>query len=75
MARMIPTSCSTKSPGEPDVFEALRNDPETASWTLLHSLDLAQHVSQVAGEIDFVVLVPCLGVLCLEVKGSSSVHV
>lgn len=75
MARMIPASCSTKSPGERDVFEALRKDPGTTSWTVLHSLDLAKHVSQVAGEIDFVVLVPHLGVLCLEVKGASSVQV
>jgi RecA/RadA recombinase len=35
---------------------------------VLHSLHLPQHVRQVEGEADFVVLVPGLGVLCVEVK-------
>ena len=41
---------------------------------MIHSLNIARHVSQVEGEVDFVVLVPTLGVLCLEVKGASRVR-
>ena len=70
MARMIPTRISSgcKSPGEKMLFRKFRDDPDTSDWTVLHSLDTARHVRQVEGEADFVVLVPDLGVLCLEVK-------
>lgn len=50
------------------LFKKFQDDPETRDWIVLHSLDTARHVRQVAGEADFVVLVPGLGVLCLEVK-------
>lgn len=76
MARMIPPvvhpGCG--SPGEIDVFERLRDDPATGAWTILHSLDLANHRRQVQGEADFVVVIPHKGVLCLEIKGCRSLH-
>lgn len=59
---------STPSPGERLLFDRLQRDPGTDDWVVLHSLDLADHPSQVCGEVDFVVVVPDLGVLCLEVK-------
>jgi len=62
------------SPGERDVFYRLRDGEGTADWIVLHSFGIAQHSRQVAGEIDFVVIIPGLGVLCLEVKGCSSLH-
>jgi hypothetical protein len=75
MARMIPSVFdeSTPSPGERRLFERLQRDPGTEEWTVLHSLDLAVHPSQVCGEVDFVVVAPGLGVLCLEVKASKRV--
>ncbi len=73
VAHMIPSTISTHSPGESDVFRAIVQDPGTASWHCLHSLDLAQHPRQIMGEVDFVVIIPSLGVLCMEVKGSRSV--
>lgn len=74
MARMIPPSVTshTVSPGEIHVFEILKNSSETKDWVVLHSLDIARHVSQVSGEADFIVFVPNLGVLCLEVKACQS---
>lgn len=70
MARMIPPSCATKTPlGEKDLFNKLRDDPDTAGWVVLHSLDLKKHQSKIEGELDMVVLVPRLGILCIEVKG------
>jgi hypothetical protein len=59
---------SSPSPGERLLFERLQRDPGTDDWAVLHSLNLAEHPSQVCGEIDFVVVAPELGVLCLEVK-------
>ncbi len=74
MARMIPPSATFPSNGEREVFRLIRDDPATEGWTVLHSLDLAQHRTQLAGEVDFVVIVPRLGVLCVEVKGCSQVR-
>ena len=70
MARMIPPQIpiDCKSPGEREIFNRLKQDPATSNWIALHSLDVAEHVTQIWGEIDFVVVVPYKGVLCLEVK-------
>lgn len=70
MARMIPPACAATTPaGERDLFNKLRDDPDTSGWVVLHSLDLKKHQSKIEGELDMVVLVPGLGVLCIEVKG------
>jgi hypothetical protein len=70
MATMIPPRpADEKSGAEVQIFERLRDDPNTQGWIVLHSLGLARHVKNRYGEIDFVVLVPNSGVFCLEVKG------
>ncbi|OYV03906.1 MAG: hypothetical protein CFE26_19695 [Verrucomicrobiales bacterium VVV1] len=53
----------------------MRDDPDTKDWIVLHSLDLARHVCNVAGEADFVVIVPGHGVLVIEVKSHRTVLV
>lgn len=70
MARMIPAEIYSGCPslGEREVFEQLKRSPQTGDWIVLHSLDIANHVRQVSGEADFVLLIPGQGVLCLEVK-------
>ncbi len=66
---MIPPFIGGDSPdGEELIYERLASDPDCASWTVLHSLHLAEAKRQVEGEVDFVIIVPGLGVLCLEVK-------
>ena len=77
MARMIPALLESThwSPGEREIFDLLKNDPLTSAWTVLHSLLLPDHATQISGEVDFVVIVPSLGVLCIEVKGCYSLHV
>lgn len=57
------------SSAERRVFGLLENDPETSDWTVLHSLGLARRPTGPYGEIDFVVIIPGGGVICLEVKG------
>jgi hypothetical protein len=76
MARMLPPTISpdTVSPGEIAVFNALKTAPGTESWTVIHSLDIAKHVSQVSGEVDFVIFIPKCGILCLEVKACNSLR-
>ena len=51
MAVMIPAILpSSAPPGEREVFARLRDDPSTADWTVLHSLDIARHPTQVSGK-------------------------
>jgi hypothetical protein len=70
MARMIPPRYEgTASTAEKRVFHLLEGDPATSEWFVLHSLGLSKRGSGPYGEIDFVVLVPLGGVVCLEVKG------
>ena len=73
---MIPATMdrATESPGEREVFLRLRDDPMTAQWTVLHSLDLVHHPDQITAEIDFVVIIPTKGVLCIEVKACRSMQ-
>jgi hypothetical protein len=74
MARMIPPLITDDAPpGERQVFHRLASDPETDGWTVLHSLDIAEHVRQVQGEADFVVVAPGHGVAVIEVKSHGRV--
>lgn len=74
-AHMLPAFCpSNAPPGEREIFRMLEGDPGTEGWTVLHSLDLADHVRAAQGEADFVVLIPREGVLVIEVKSHTNVH-
>lgn len=67
---MIPGRIDSAAPAsERRVFDLLRADPDSTGWTVLHSLGLASRGRKPYGEIDFVILAPGLGILCLEVKG------
>lgn len=69
MARMIPPICEgSTSPGEPLVFAALK-DLAPADWTILYSLDIAPWNRNKQTEIDFLLIIPDQGLLCVEVKG------
>ena len=76
MARMIPpvVGSETSSPGERELFDRLKSEPGTEAWVIFHSLDLPRHRRQLMGEIDFVIAIPGMGVLCLEVKAHRSVR-
>ena len=70
MAKMIPNWIDYDSPfSERRVFDLLRDDPDTADWTVLHSLMLSERGEKPFGEIDFVVIIPGEGIVCMEVKG------
>lgn len=76
LARMIPPIIPTACPslGELEIFNHLKKDVATNDWIAVHSLDIAQHIRQVSGEADFIIIVPSLGVLCLEVKACHSLR-
>jgi hypothetical protein len=69
MAQFIPpTYGGNTPPGERRVFRDLQDCPGTENWKVLHSFDLPEHIRQIEGEIDFLILIPGHGVVCLEVK-------
>ena len=73
---MIPPLCpQSAAPGEQALFRALAEAPDTGSWVVLHSLWLANHVRQVEGEADFVVVIPTFGILVIEVKSHKRLEI
>lgn len=67
---MIPPVMHPDTPSsERRIFQLLEQDPQTITWTVLHSLGLSRRGAKPYGEIDFLMMVPGEGVLCLEVKG------
>ena len=75
MARMMPGFCPDDAPpGEKAVYSALQLGSRTDNWLVLHSLGIAEHVRQVEGEADFVVIIPHTGILVIEVKSHQSIN-
>jgi hypothetical protein len=72
MARLIPSFPDERTPGgEREVFALLASCPE--DWAVLHSLDLAPWNRNLRTEIDFLVIVPDLGITCIEVKSHAEI--
>jgi hypothetical protein len=72
MARLIPSFMDDHTPpGERDVFNMLAAGPN--DWVALHSLDLAPWNRGLRTEIDFLLIVPDTGLLCIEVKSQETI--
>lgn len=72
MARLMPSFTDDRTPpGERDVFNYLSTGP--ADWTAIHSLDLSPWNKGLRTEVDFVVIVPDIGILCIEVKSHQNI--
>jgi hypothetical protein len=74
MTRIIPSECDPKSPpGEKRLFTLMKEQLAGENWTVLHSLGIARHVTQMEGEADFLIVIPGKGILIIEVKSHLSV--
>jgi len=71
--RTVPSDC--KSPGEVDFFNRASACKDIKDWVVIHSLHIAHHKTRVMGEIDFLVIVPNLGVLAVEIKAHQYINV
>lgn len=72
MARLIPSFMDDRTPpGEHDVFNLLSAGPD--DLVALHSLDLAPWNRSLRTEIDFLVVFPDAGLLCIEVKSHEAI--
>lgn len=73
MARLIPAFYDERTPpGERDVFALLEKAPD--DWVAIHSLDLAPWNRGLRTEVDFVVIIPAVGILCIEVKSHEHIE-
>lgn len=59
---------STPSDGEKHLFKRLELDENSSNWTVLHSLNIAHHKTQIMGEVDFLVAIPDVCIFAIEVK-------
>lgn len=70
MARMVPDFIDPSVvASERRVFAALQSASGAENWTALHSLGLSSDWTGEFGEIDFLVIMPGIGIVCVEVKG------
>jgi hypothetical protein len=69
---MVPDFISDdiKSNAEKKIFSLIKNSISINQVIALHSLGIANHINNVFGEIDFVIICPD-GFLCIEIKGGS----
>lgn len=70
--KMIPEFIEESAPpGEVKVFRKFQS--AVRDWVVIHSLDLAPYNRLRRTEIDFVVLIPSVGILCIEVKSHQEI--
>ena len=76
MATIIAPTIDDAPDSERRVYQLLREDAATDSWVICHHVDTRPSYGQSSGrrrerarEIDFLVLIPGVGALCLEAKG------
>lgn len=75
MALMIPSTYpSSTPPGEREVFDRLKSASGAEDWIVLHSLEVANHCKRLCGEIDFMILIPRAGIICLEIKSHNEIR-
>jgi hypothetical protein len=72
MARLIPAFADERTPpGERDVFNLIAGGPD--GWVAIHSLDLTPWNRGLRTEVDFVIIAPETGVVCVEVKSHEQI--
>lgn len=70
MATMVPRHVDPSVvASERRVFAALRDAAGSQDWTVLHSLGMSSDWAGEFGELDFVIVMPGNGIVCVEVKG------
>lgn len=75
MVRMIPARPKQNAnASERALFSAIEGITDRPSWSAIHSLSLADNLFTIAGESDFVVLVPGKGIVVIEAKSPNYVE-
>jgi hypothetical protein len=72
--KILPSECDpTSPPGEKRLFNLVKEQLSGENWTVLHSLGIAKHATQMEGEADFLLVIPGKGILIIEVKSHLSI--
>jgi len=75
MARMIPPEYKGKqTSAERYIYEAIRDSKLAKDWTVFHSLEISKPHKKNDEEIDFLVLIPQMGIVLIEAKGAREFH-
>jgi hypothetical protein len=75
MARMIPAlPRQGANASEKSVYMAIEGISNRLNWVAIHSLSLTDNLYTIAGESDFVVLVPGKGIVVIETKAPNYVE-
>jgi len=73
---MIPSFIDPDTaPGEVDVYNMLAKGPD--DWIIFHQVDLTATLEDIRNsrrEIDFLIVIPKVGILCVEVKSHEGIH-
>lgn len=71
--KVLPNQAESNIPqSEREIFEKIRTGPNTKGWVVLHSVTVPNHKrNSYPREVDFLIMKPRGGVVCLEVKGDS----
>lgn len=76
---MIPKRIDPKNPslGEIEFFKRISQEEDIPDWTILHSLNIApnHHQTRIMGEIDFLAIIPNLGMIAIEIKAHREIKV
>ena len=79
MPKMIPKRIDPDTPslGEIEFFKRISQEANISDWTILHSLNIAPtyHQTQIMGEIDFLVIIPKLGMIAIEIKAHREIRI
>jgi len=71
MARMIPPEYKGKqTSAERLIYEAIRDSKLAKDWTVFHHLEISKPHIKKDEEIDFMVLIPQMGIVLIEAKGA-----
>jgi hypothetical protein len=75
MTKMIPARIRQgANPSEQSLFMAIEGIANRPNWVAIHSLSLTDNLYTIAGESDFVVLVPGKGIVVIEAKSPNYVE-
>jgi hypothetical protein len=75
MARIIPAEFKTKpSRAEKYIFEAIRDSKLAKDWTVFYAKEISKPAFKRDEEIDFLILIPGMGIVLVEAKGATEFH-
>ena len=60
-------------PGEKLIFKRIGQEGDCDEWTIFHSLNIAEHIRNPEGEIDFLFVIPRSGIVVVEVKSHEEI--